>query len=69
MSKFFPTSGFKWIDRKEFDLIKHTSYSSKGNVLEIDLEYHIELHELRNGYPLASDKIKIKREMLPEYQL
>ena len=64
MSKFFPTSGFKWIDPKEFDLNKYTSNSSKGSV-----EYHIELHELHNDYPLASDKIEIKREMLPEYQL
>ena len=25
MSKFLLTSGFKWIDHKEFDLIKYTS--------------------------------------------
>ena len=35
--------------------------SSKGCVLEVDLEYFKELQEL--------DKIKIKREMLSEYQL
>ena len=29
MSKFLPTSGFKWIDPKEFDLDKYTSNSSK----------------------------------------
>ena len=28
MSKFLPTSGFKWIDPKEFDLNKYTSNSS-----------------------------------------
>ena len=27
MSKFLPTSGFKWIDPKEFDLNKYTSNS------------------------------------------
>ena len=30
MSKFPPTSGFKWIDPKEFDLNKYTSNSSRG---------------------------------------
>ena len=69
MSKFLPTSGFKWIDPKEFDLNKYTRNSLKGCVLEVDLEYPKELRELHNDYPLAPDKIKIKREMLPNYQL
>ena len=37
MSKFLPTSDFKWIDPKEFDLNKYTSNSSRGCVLEVDL--------------------------------
>ena len=69
MSKFLPTSGFKWIDPKEFNLNKYTNNSSKGNLLEVDLEYPKELHELHNDYPLAPDKTEIKREMLSEYQL
>ena len=63
-SQFFPISGFKWIDPKEFNLNKYTSNSSKGCVLKVDLEYPKELHELHNDYPLAPDKIEIKREML-----
>ena len=39
MSKFLPTSGFKYIDPKEVDLNKYTSNISKGCVLEVDLEY------------------------------
>ena len=31
--------------------------SSRGSVLEVDLEYHKELHELGNDYPLALDKL------------
>ena len=69
MSKFLLTSGFKWIDPKEFHLNKYTSNSSKGCVLEVDLEYHKELRELHNDYPLAPDKIEINREMVSEYQL
>ena len=39
MLKFFQTSRFKQIDPQEFNLNKHTSNSSKGCVLEVDLEY------------------------------
>ena len=63
MSKFLPLSGFKWIDPKKCDLNKYTNNSSKGYVLEVDLEYQKELQELHNEYPLAPDKIEIKREM------
>ena len=69
MSKFLPTSGFKWIDPREFDLSKYTSNSWKACVLEVDLEYPKELRELHNDYPLAPGKIEIKREILSEYQL
>ena len=69
MPKFLLTSGFKWIDPKEFELNKCTSNSVKGCVLEVDLEYPKELRELHNDYPLAPDKIEIKGEMLSNYQL
>ena len=69
MFKFLPTSGFKWIDPKEFDLNKYTSSSSKGCVLEGDLEYPKELREFHNDCALVSVKIEIKREMLSECQL
>ena len=48
---------------------KYTSNSSKGCALEVDLKYPKELRELLSDYPLAPDKIEIKREMLSEYQL
>ena len=69
MSQFLSTSGFKWMDPKEFDLNIYIRNSSKRCVLEVDLEYQKELQELYNDYPLAPDKIEIKREMLSEYQL
>ena len=69
MSKFLPTSGFKLVDPKELQLNKYTSNSSKGCVIEVELEYLKELQKLHNDYPLASNKIKIKKEMLYNYQL
>ena len=69
MSKFLPTNGFTWIDPKNFDSNKYSSNSSKGCVLEVDIEYPKELRELHNDYPLTPDKIEIKKEMLSSYQL
>ena len=48
---------------------KYTSNSSKGRVLEVDLEYPKEFQELNDDYSLALDKLQIKREILSEYQL
>ena len=67
--KLPPTSEFKWIDLKESDLNKYSSNSTKGCVLEVDLVHPKELRELHNDFPLAPDKIEIKREMLSDYQL
>ena len=68
MSKFVTTGGFEWIDPKEFDLNGYSSNSSTGCVLEVNLEYTIELHVLRNNNPLAVDEIEIEKEMLSNYQ-
>ena len=68
MSKCFPTSGFKWIDPKQFELNKYNKYtsnSSKECVFEIDLEYPKKLMELHNYYPLAPDEIEIKEKCCP----
>ena len=61
MSKFLPTSEFKWADPKEFASNKYASNNSKGCVLDVDLEYPKELREFHNNCPLAIDKIEIKK--------
>ena len=66
MSKFLPTSEFKWKDPKEFDLNQYINNSSRGYVLEVDLEYPEDLRELYNDHSLIPDKIEIKRDMLFE---
>ena len=69
MPKVFPTNILKWVDPQESDQNKYTSNSLNECVSEFDLEYLKELLKLNNDYSLAPDKIKIKREMLAEYQL
>ena len=43
---------------------KYTSNSSERCVVEVDIEYPKELRQLHNNYPLAPDKIEIKKEIL-----
>ena len=35
--------------------------SSTGYLLEVDLEYSQELHDIHNDYPLAPEKINIPK--------
>ena len=38
-----------------------------GYILEVDLEYPDELHELHNDYPLAPEKLAVSSDMLSKY--
>ena len=67
MSQYLPTGGFEWLTEEEVDLSKYNDESEKGLVLEVDLEYPGELHDLHNDYPLAAEKIKITEDMLSPY--
>ena len=40
----------------------------KGFLFDVDLEYPEELHDLHNGYALASENQKVKTEWLSEWQ-
>ena len=70
MSQYLPTGGFKWMTENninKIDLNKYKEDSKKGIILEVDLEYPEELHDLHNDYPLAAEKIKVTKEMLSPY--
>ena len=70
MSQYLPTGNFRWMTDKEInkiDLGKYKADGEKGLILEVDLEYPQELHNLHNDYPVAPEKIKVSNGMLSEY--
>ena len=70
MSQYLATGGFRWSTEKEIntiDLAKYKEDSKKGLILEVDLEYPQELHDLHNDYPLAPEKMKVTRDMVSPY--
>ena len=56
MNNPLPVSNFEWIEE---DKLKY--WESAPCILEVDLEYPIELHDLHNEYPLAPEKINVNK--------
>ena len=70
MSQYLPTGNFRWMTDKEInkvDLAKYKENGKKGLILEVDLEYPQELHNLQNDYPVAPEKVKVSNGMLSGY--
>ena len=58
MSMKLPTHGFKWMNDKEL-----TAWRKYPCILEVDLEYPKELHDLHNDYPLAPERIMCENKV------
>ena len=56
MSKPLPTHGFKWMESCELE-----NWRNYSCVLEVDLEYPENLHDLHSDYPLAPEQMKINK--------
>ena len=70
MSQYLPTGGFRWMnddETKQIDLTKYKADGKKGLILEVDLEYPQELHDLHNDYPVCPEKVKVSNDMLSGY--
>ena len=75
MSQYLPYGGFKWLNQNKIDKFDVNSIEcnsieekrSIGDILEVDIEYPDELHEMHNDYPLAPQKLKINHDILSKY--
>jgi hypothetical protein len=54
MSKKLPTHGFQWMSDSELQ-----NWKNIPCILEVDLDYPEELHDLHNDYPLAPESIRL----------
>ena len=67
-SEYLPYGRFKWLKNvDEFDLMSVNEKSLIGYLLEVDLKYSDELHELHNDYPLAPEQLAVCSDMLSKY--
>ena len=68
MSEYLPYGELKWLENiDKFDVMLIIEKSDIGYILEVDLEYPDELHELHNDYPLAPEKLAVSSDMLSKY--
>ncbi len=64
MSKPLPHKNFKWMNADELK-----DWRSKPCILEVDLEYPKELHDLHNEYPLAPERLLVGKveKLIPNF--
>ena len=68
MSEYLPYGEFEWLKNvDELDVMSINEKSDVGYILEVDLKYPKELHELHNNYPLAPEKLTVANDILSNY--
>ena len=68
MSEYLPYEEFKWLENVDkLDVMSINEKSDIGYILEVDLKYPDELHDLHNDYPLAPEKLAVTNDMLSNY--
>ena len=59
---------FKWLKNVDkFDVMSVNEKSPIGYLWQVDLEYPDKLHELRNDFPLAPEKLAVSSDILSKY--
>ena len=69
MIQKLPYRSLQWDDKITEDDVINYDNGRTGFILEVDLEYPTELHDLHNDYPLAPEVMNVKSNMLSEKQV
>ena len=66
MSKELPAHGFEWMEKSELESWENQSY-----ILEVDLEYPKNLHDLHSDYPLAPERVAVNKvdKLIPNLRI
>ena len=67
MSKYLPYGKFEWLKNIDELDMSINEKSDVGYILEVDLRYPKELHELHNDYPLTPEKLTDTNDILSNY--
>ena len=70
MTESLAYGNFRWLSQEEInklDVNNIPNKDNKGYILEVDLEYPQELHDLHSDYPLAPENIIVNNAMLCPY--
>ena len=70
MSQYLPRKNFQWVPQDEIaglDVLKIDDNADEGLILEVDLQYPHELHDLHSDYPLAPVRVLVEDSMLSDY--
>ena len=67
MSMKLPTHGFKWLTGGEMEKLYNNQilqiWEKNPCILEVDIDYPDELHDLHNDYPLCPERVKCKNRV------
>jgi len=70
MSEPLPVGNFPFLSQAEiadFDLMSIPAHSDTGYIVECNLEYPENLHDLHSDYPLAPEHLTVSSDMLSEF--
>ena len=70
LSQPLPLDNFHWLTQDQIEQTDFTQVpddASTGFILEVNLTYPLELHNLHNDFPLAPEHVKVKDYMLSPY--
>ena len=68
VSEYLPYGEFKWLKNvDELDIMSIIEKSDVGYILEVDLKYPDNIHELHNDYPLAPEKLAVTNDILSNH--
>ena len=68
MIQKLPYRNLKWDDKRTEDDIINYNNGRTGYILEVNLEYPKQLHDLHHDYPLAPEVMNVKANMLSDKQ-